>query len=95
MSENAEPGAAPAVSHQLKWDRANPTAKWAHYALASALRRGLIDRGPCEVCGAVHGVDSAVIHGHHEDYHKPMAVNWLCQRHHRQLHARKRRDSNG
>lgn len=78
------------VSPQLRWDRANPKAKWAHRALASALRAGLVERLPCEDCGAVHGEDGAVIHGHHDDYDKPMAVRWLCQLHHRQHHARRR-----
>lgn len=78
---------APAVSHQLKWNRANPKARWAHMALASAIRRGLIERGPCEECGAVHGVNGAVIHGHHADYDRPMAVRWLCRSDHRRLHA--------
>lgn len=81
---------APAVSHQLRWDRENPKAKWAHQALRSALSRGLIERGPCEVCGAIHGKDGAIIHGHHDDYDKPMAVRWLCPLHHRQHHARER-----
>ena len=79
------------VSAQLKWDRANPKAKWAHRALASALRAGLIERGPCEVCGVVHGIEGAVIHGHHDDYDRPMSVRWLCVLHHRQHHSRAER----
>lgn len=75
------------VSHQLKWDRANPKAKWAHRSLASALRAGLIKRGPCEACGAIHGEAGAIIHGHHDDYDTPMIVRWLCMPHHRQHHA--------
>ncbi|SKA28386.1 hypothetical protein [Consotaella salsifontis] len=78
---------APRLSPQAKWNCSNPKAMWAHAALRSALRKGLIERGPCEVCGAVHGEDDAVIHGHHEDYEKPLAVRWLCRLHHRQLHA--------
>lgn len=92
MTENAKAtNEARPLSSQAKWDQANPKAKWAHMALASALRRGLIERQPCEVCAIIHGQAGAVIHGHHEDYDKPMQVNWLCQRHHRQLHARQRR----
>lgn len=94
MTEDALTGGAsgcpddPQLSPQLKWDRANPKAKWAHMALASAIRRNLIERGPCEVCGAFHGIEGAVIHGHHDDYDRPMAVRWLCRLHHRQHHAR-------
>lgn len=75
------------ISPQAKWNNENPKALWAHQALRSAEKKGLIERGPCEVCGAVHGVDGAVIHGHHDDYDMPMAVRWLCMLHHRQLHA--------
>lgn len=40
------------------------------------LRRGKIERKPCEVCGAF---DSQM---HHEDYSKPLEIVWLCRRHH-------------
>lgn len=86
---------ATGLSPQAKWDAANPKAKWAHQALRSAEKKGLIERGPCEECGAVHGVDGAVIHGHHDDYDKPMAVRWLCILHHRQLHAAERAEAGG
>ncbi|WP_081724759.1 hypothetical protein [Asticcacaulis sp. YBE204] len=71
----------------LNWRTENPKAIWAHHSLRSALRRGLIERKPCEVCAAVHGVNDAVIDGHHEDYDRPMDVKWLCRKHHRQIHA--------
>lgn len=90
MTDEPDQGAADAVSSQLKWDRANPVAKWAHRALASAIRAGIVKRGPCEVCGAVHGIDGAVIHGHHDNYERPKDVRWLCRLHHRQHHARER-----
>lgn len=41
--------------------------------------RGLITRGPCEVCG--HPDTQA----HHDDYSKPLEVRWLCHWHHQQL----------
>jgi hypothetical protein len=78
------------LSPQARWNKANPKQRWAHRALASALKAGLIERGPCEDCGAIHGQDGAVIHGHHHDYDKPLAVRWLCQADHRRHHARHR-----
>lgn len=93
MTHNPEPIAPQPLSHQMKWDRANPQAKWAHMALASAIRRGLIDRGPCEICGALHGEAGAIVDGHHPDYDKPMHVQWLCRLHHRRLHAGRRKGS--
>lgn len=69
-------------SRQAKWQSRNPKARWAHMALASALKRGLIEREPCKVCGA-RGTD-----GHHPDYDRPMYVIWLCRRHHIAEHQR-------
>lgn len=67
-------------TRQARWQAANPKARWAHMALASAIKRGLIERQPCEECGA------EPTDGHHHDYDRPIAVRWLCRRHHRQLH---------
>lgn len=39
-----------------------------------------LTRKPCEVCGAVN------VHGHHDDYSKPLEVRWLCPRHHSEHH---------
>lgn len=70
------------MTRQARWARAHPKEVWAHSALRSALRRGLIQRGPCEECGA------EVTDGHHDDYDKPMEVRWLCRRHHRAVHRK-------
>lgn len=43
------------------------------------LKRGKIQRQPCEVCG-----DPAEMH--HDDYSKPTEVRWLCRGHHHRLH---------
>lgn len=48
--------------------------------LGKAVRRGDIERKPCEVCGDPNS------QGHHEDYNKPLDVQWLCQEHHLELH---------
>jgi len=49
--------------------------------LRSAVRRGIVRRLPCLVCGATRGV-----HGHHEDYRFPLDVMWVCPTHHRWIH---------
>lgn len=72
----------PKPTPQAKWKTGNPKAVWAHQALRSALRRGLLERKPCEVCGA-EKTDA-----HHPDYDRPMLVQWLCRLHHRAVHRR-------
>jgi len=41
--------------------------------VARALKEGVLTRMPCDKCGAVNTV------GHHEDYDKPLIVQWLCR----------------
>ena len=52
--------------------------------LARAVRSGKILRPRrCEDCGVI----PKRIHGHHEDYNKPLAVIWVCSMCHRRRHA--------
>lgn len=44
------------------------------------MKRGKITRMPCEVC------NDAKSEMHHPDYGKPLAVRWLCRKHHMHLH---------
>jgi hypothetical protein len=60
------------------------TEKEQHYAreqVAYALKTGRLIKGPCEICGTTKQVE-----GHHPDYSKPLEVNWLCMRDHKQWH---------
>lgn len=50
-----------------------------------AIQSGKIPRQPCEVCGA------AKVHGHHDDYTKPLELRWLCPKHHSEHHRVVRR----
>ena len=53
----------------------------ANVTVARAIKKGL-RREPCAVCGSNKDVEA-----HHEDYSKPLAITWLCPKHHRQLHT--------
>lgn len=47
----------------------------ARNALANAIRDGKITKpDACERCARA----GLVLHGHHEDYSRPLEVNWLC-----------------
>ena len=57
----------------LKTHRAkHPERNRARSRVASALRSGLLHRLPCKLCG------SEKSQAHHEDYLKPLDVEWLC-----------------
>lgn len=70
----------------------------AHNAVATAIRRRILVRQPCEACGKDSnqtGIDFRTdIHAHHDDYSKPLDVRWLCgschKRHHLEIAAGKR-----
>ena len=55
----------------------------ARTAVSNAVRDGRLTRQPCECCGA------SKVHGHHEDYSKPLSVNWLCPPCHKWWHQLK------
>lgn len=55
----------------------------AHGTVNNAVRDGRLEKQPCEICGATER-----LHGHHDDYAKPMEVRWLCAAHHRQWHIK-------
>lgn len=42
-------------------------------------KRGKLKPRPCEICG------DPKVEKHHEDYRKPLEVNWLCKIHHRMV----------
>ena len=62
----------------------------AHKRVRRAVASGELVRPKfCEDCGAA----PARIEGHHEDYSKPLEVDWLCGRCHRQRHRVVRSDA--
>lgn len=65
----------------------SPGRDRARTAVTNAIRDGRLVRGPCEVCGTTKRV-----HGHHDDYRKPLSVRWLCFKHHMEHHGKVARD---
>lgn len=48
------------------------------------IREGVLIKQPCEVCEEIK------TQAHHEDYDKPLEVNWLCKKHHVELHLKQK-----
>lgn len=55
-----------------------------HNAVHKAIRKGRLERSPCEVCGSAKSV------AHHDSYDQPLVVRWLCQAHHTLRHQEMR-----
>jgi len=52
----------------------NPEKYRAHIAVGNAVRSGRLKKPDgCEQCGG-----PPPVHGHHDDYAKPLDVRWLC-----------------
>ena len=68
------------AAHKAEWEARNPEKRKAHHAVNNAVRDGRLVKLPCEKCGSTKRV-----HGHHDDYSKPLEVRWLCPLHHGEL----------
>lgn len=67
--------------YMRQWRMKSPEKYRAHMKLNNELRAGNMTKKPCEVCGS----DDRV-HGHHDDYSRPLDVRWLCASHHSEAH---------
>lgn len=57
----------------------------ARWTLANAVHEGRLAKpDQCEGCGEL--TDPVDLHGHHRDYSKPLAVEWLCRGCHQKQH---------
>ena len=64
-----------------KWIKKNPIKRAAHLIVSSAIKKGLLTKRPCEMCGC------DVVNAHHDDYLKALDVRWLCDIHHAEWHS--------
>lgn len=61
----------------------HPEKHAARDAVRKAIKKCLIFKQSCEVCG------DKKTQAHHDDYGKPLQINWLCKKHHLEKHNRK------
>ena len=74
-----------------EWRENNQEKIRAHQRLNWMVKKGSIVRGPC--ARMEQGGCSGPVHGHHEDYSKPLEVVWLCMSHHRRHHSEIRKEA--
>ncbi len=73
---------AKAQESKRRWAAANREKRYAQGRLDKALKAGRIVRPLfCEGCAK-----GGALHGHHDDYSRPLDVRWLCPRCHKATH---------
>jgi len=78
-----EAGKAAFSRANKKWKNNNSEKIAAHLLVRYAIKAGrIIKPVNCQECGK----GDVRIEGHHEDYAKPLEVNWLCSPCHRKRH---------
>jgi hypothetical protein len=68
--------AANTAAYRIKY----PERYRANAAVNNAMRRGVLNKLPCFICGAED------VEAHHADYSRPLDVIWLCPAHHKEIH---------
>lgn len=64
------------LESQKRQRKLNPHKYLARLKVHRALKKGTLERKPCKVCR------DTKVQAHHEDYTKPLEVEWYCQSHH-------------
>ncbi len=78
--DNPKRKAESAVKYSIKQRAEHPERKIARNAVNNALRDGRLKKEPC-LCGKTE------VEGHHENYSKPLEIEWMCVKCHITLHS--------
>lgn len=80
------------AAQQKRYREQHPGKHRARHMLKNAVRAGRLSKPECcEDCGVL--TKPRHLHAHHPDYSKPLEVEWLCRKCHRQRHSRPVADS--
>ena len=82
-AEHPEESRRQGSGHARKYREENGLKCRARYEVRKALRNGTLEKKPCLICGEL------VVEAHHEDYGKPLDVQWLCGVCHDHVHAKR------
>jgi hypothetical protein len=83
--QKTETGKAALQRGKKAWAARNPRKRAAEILFRNRQRYDdSLKPKPCERCGLIK------VHGHHENYDKPLEVVWLCPKHHSQRHKEMR-----
>jgi hypothetical protein len=66
------------------WSARNPMAPRARRLLRQVVKSGKVE--VADRCQARGCTNTERLQGHHHEYSRPLAVTWLCPRHHRRAH---------
>lgn len=82
MAARRTPRARAVYELTARWRREHPVGVRAQQLVYAAIRAGRLQRpDQCKTCGR-----ATRLHGHHDDYSKPLEVVWLCSSCHRLAH---------
>ena len=69
-----------AKEYSRTYSKNNREIKNAQLAAYYAVKRGIIEKQPCKICGELN------VEKHHPDYSKRTEIEWLCPKHHHRAH---------
>jgi hypothetical protein len=73
---------ANALRYHRESNAREPEKYRARTAVGNAVRDGRLFKLPCTTCGSTEDIEA-----HHADYSRPLDVEWLCHKHHREHHG--------
>ncbi|TIQ84444.1 MAG: hypothetical protein E5X38_25300 [Mesorhizobium sp.] len=77
------------LTPQKRWAERNPLKRWCHLATNQAIKKGILKRLPCAICGDPKTDAHHPIESDPEAYSKPLhGLVFYCRRHHQEAHRR-------